>query len=77
MKTMTCTQLGGACDKTFQADTFEEMATLAKQHGGEMMNDTAHKGAMARMMKLMQNPVEMQEWMEQKKQEFDSLPEDN
>ena len=23
MKTMTCNQLGGACDKEFHADTFE------------------------------------------------------
>jgi hypothetical protein len=25
MKTMNCKQLGGACDKEFQANTFEEM----------------------------------------------------
>lgn len=33
MKTMTCKQLGGACDKEFHAQTFEEMAELSKQHG--------------------------------------------
>ncbi len=31
MKTMTCKQLGGACDKEFQANTFEEMAELSKK----------------------------------------------
>ena len=36
MKTMTCKQLGGACDQEFQAETFEEMAALSQQHGKEM-----------------------------------------
>ena len=39
MKTMTCKQLGGACDKTFtqpdhpnnpHADTFDEIVTMSK-----------------------------------------------
>ena len=36
MKTMTCKQLGGACDKEFHANSFEEMAELSKKHGMEM-----------------------------------------
>lgn len=28
MKSMTCRQLGGACDKVFKANTFEEMGSL-------------------------------------------------
>jgi len=44
MKTMTCKQMGGACDETFSAETFEEMAELSKQHGMEMFQkgDEAH-----------------------------------
>ena len=30
MKTMTCGQLRGACNKEFHASTFEEMAELSK-----------------------------------------------
>ena len=30
MKTMTCKQLGGACDKEFHGNTFEEMAEQSK-----------------------------------------------
>ena len=30
MKTMTCRQLGGACDLGFRAESFEEMAELSK-----------------------------------------------
>ncbi len=30
MKTMTCKQLGGACDEQFKAETFEQIAELRK-----------------------------------------------
>ncbi|WP_281387345.1 hypothetical protein [Arenibacter arenosicollis] len=36
MKTMTCKQLGGACDIQFHANTFKEMAELSKKHGMQM-----------------------------------------
>ena len=36
MKTMTCKQLGGACDKEFNANTFDEIAEMSKMHGKEM-----------------------------------------
>lgn len=78
MKTMTCKQIGGACDKVFQAKTFDEMVELSKQHGMEMFQkqDPAHIQVMAEMMQLMQNPQEMENWFESKKKEFDSLPDD-
>jgi hypothetical protein len=51
MKTMSFKQLGGACDQTFSANTFEEMASLSKEHGKEMFkkNDAAHLEAMRSM----------------------------
>jgi predicted small metal-binding protein len=78
MKTMTCTQLGGACDKEFRANTFEEMAQLSQQHGMEMhqQQDAPHLEAMQKMQEPMKDPAKMQEWFESKKAEFDSLPED-
>ena len=78
MKTMTCNQLGGACDKTFTANTFEEMADLSKQHGMEMYeaNDDAHMQAMNKMMELMKNPEAMQKWFQEKRAAFESLAED-
>ena len=33
---MTCKELGGACDQVFEANTFEELVELSKQHGMEM-----------------------------------------
>ncbi len=77
MKTMNCRQLGGACDKQFRADTFEEMAQLSKQHGMEMyqQQDAAHLQAMQKMQELMQDPEAMNRWFEARRQEFEDLPE--
>lgn len=77
MKTMTCKQLGGACDKEFHANTFEEMAELSKSHGMEMAkkSDPAHLKAMDEMQKQMQSPEAMNTWFENKRKEFDALPE--
>lgn len=76
MKTMTCKQLGGACDKEFHANTFEEMANLSKEHGMQMFQtqDQGHMQAMQRMQELMKDPNAMQNWMQEKKELFDSLP---
>lgn len=78
MKTMTCKQLGGACDKAFTAQYFEEIAELSKQHGMEMFQkgDEPHLEAMNKMKTLMQTPEAMQTWFENKRKEFDALPED-
>lgn len=76
MKTMTCNQLGGACNEEFHADTFEEIAEMSKKHGTEklQMGDEHHLKAMKKMMELMKSPDEMNEWFESKRSEFDSLP---
>jgi hypothetical protein len=78
MKTMTCNQLGGACNKEFQANTFEEMAELSKKHGMEMyqMGDQDHLKAMNDMQELMKSPEQMNEWFEKRRKEFEELPED-
>ena len=75
MKTMTCKQLGGACDKTFSADTFDEIVTMSKRHGMEMFekNDKSHLDAMEEISALMQDQSKMQEWFKQKKEEFNAL----
>lgn len=74
MKTMTCKQLGGACDKEFTASTFEEIAELSKKHGMEMFQagDKAHIDAMKKMQELMKSPDAMKEWFESKRKEFES-----
>ena len=76
MKTMTCKQLGGACDLEFHAESFEDIAEQSKQHGMEMFQqkDEAHLRAMQEMSELMNDPEAMQQWMEKKKAEFEALP---
>ena len=75
MKTMTCKQLGGACNKEFSGATFEEIAAQSKQHGMEMFQqkDIDHIQAMQEMQELMQSPEAMEEWMEEKKRLFEEL----
>ena len=75
MKTMTCKQLGGACDAIFTANTFDEIAKQSKQHGTEMFKkqDKAHLEAMGKMSELMQDPTAMQKWFDDKRKEFDAL----
>lgn len=61
MKTMTCKQLGGACDKEFHATSFEEIAEMSKKHGMEMFQkkDEAHLKAMNEIQELMKEPEAM------------------
>lgn len=75
MKTMTCKQLGGACDKYFKANTFDEIAEMSKNHGMEMFQkgDEAHLNAMKEMQILMQSPDKMKEWFDNKRKEFDAI----
>ncbi len=76
MKTMTCNQLGGTCEKEFRTETFKEMAEMSKQHGMEMFQkqDEAHLNAMSKMQELMKAPEEMEKWFESKRKEFEALP---
>ncbi|MBC8312103.1 MAG: DUF1059 domain-containing protein [Candidatus Marinimicrobia bacterium] len=76
MKTMTCKQLGGACDLEFQAADFDEMSKLSRGHGMEMFqqNDEAHLKAMNEMQELMKSPDAMKAWFDEKRKMFDALP---
>ncbi len=78
MKTMTCKQLGGACDIEFHASTFEEIAEMSKEHSMKMFQggDEEHIKVMNEMKELMNDPEAMKGWMEGKQKEFDALPQD-
>lgn len=78
MKTMTCNQLGGACDTKFQAETFEKIAELSKKHSTSMFKkgDASHLEAMNNMKALMSSPEGMQAWFAERRREFEALPED-
>ena len=74
MKMMRCNELGGACDKEFFGDAFEEIAKQSKEHGIEMINlgDKDHINAMEKMGELMGDSKNLDEWMNEKKNIFDS-----
>ena len=74
MKSMTCNQLGGACEQVFTAVSFDELAAKSQQHGRQMLeaNDQPHQVAMSAMMELMKSG-EMDSWMAAKKAEFDAI----
>jgi len=75
---MTCKQLGGACDKEFHANSFDEMVQLSKNHGMEMFQqgDEKHLEAMNKMKELMKSPDAMKDWFENKRKEFEAIPEE-
>lgn len=77
MKTMTCKQLGGACDKAFHANTFEDIAELSKKHGMDMyqIGNEEHLKAMNEMKELMKSLEAMKDLFENRRKEFDALPE--
>ena len=79
MKTMTCKELGGACELEFHANTFDEIAQMSQKHGKEMFQqgDKAHLEAMNQMRALMQSPDAMTRWMENKRKEFEAKPDRN
>lgn len=79
MKTMTCKQLGGACNQTFSANTFDEIAMMVSKHAREMVQqgDAAHIEAMNDMRTRMTSPEATNAWMNEKRTAFNSLPNDN
>jgi hypothetical protein len=78
MKTMTCKQLGGACDEKFRAATFKDMTNMSRNHRMKMaqQQDIPHLEAMDAMRDLMKTSKLMQEWMIEKQAVFDALPEE-
>lgn len=78
MKTMTCKQLGGACDQTFSANSFDEIAMMVSKHAREMVQngELAHVEAMNEMRSNMTSPEATKTWMDSKRKAFDALPAD-
>ena len=79
MKTMTCKQLGGACNQTFSANTFDETAMMVSKHAREMVQqgDAAHIEAMNEMRSRMTSPDATKAWMDEKRNAFNALRDDH
>ena len=78
MKTMTCKQLGGACDMLFSSNTFDELAMMVSKHARELVQqgDSAHIEAMNDMRAKMTSPAAINAWMDEKRNAFNAMPDD-
>lgn len=76
MKTMTCKELGGACDEKFTANSFDEIGRLSKEHTKQMFDqrDLPHLEAIKQMNELMKDKTAFIQWLHLKKEAFDKLP---
>ena len=79
MKTMTCRQLGGACDVPFRGNTADEVIKAEDKHLREVVaaGDESHKSALASMQGRWKNPISGVGWYLKTKKAFSALPEDS
>jgi predicted small metal-binding protein len=78
MKTMTCSQLGGACELPLRANTADEVIKLQDKHLKEIVaaGDEAHQSALKEMKGRWKHPISGMGWYRSTKREFAALPED-
>ncbi|MDH5422364.1 MAG: hypothetical protein OEY55_11225 [Acidimicrobiia bacterium] len=78
MKTMTCKQLGGACDLALTGESADEVIQAQDKHLKEIVagGDTDHEAALKDMKGRWKNPIKGVGWYKQTKRDFAALPED-
>ena len=78
MKTMTCRQLGGACDLPLRGATADEVIKAQDQHLRDAVaaGDTSHETALTEMKGRWKHPIKGMGWYKNTKREFAELPED-
>lgn len=67
-----------ACNDSFSANTFDEIAIQVSKHAREMVQqgDAAHIEAMNDMRQRMTSPEATKAWMDEKRKAFDNLQDD-
>jgi len=78
MKTMTCKQLGGACDLQLRGETADEVIKAQDKHLREAVaaGDTTHAPALNQMKGRWKHPIKGMGWYKDTKQAFAALPAD-
>ena len=78
MRTMTCRQLGGACDLALRGETADEVIKAQDRHLREAVaaGHTAHEPALEEMKGRWKHPLRGMGWYKSTKREFAGLPED-
>jgi hypothetical protein len=77
MKTMTCRELGGACDLELRGESADSVIKQQDQHLKDVVadGDTAHHDALAAMQGRWRRPVSGMRWYRATKREFAARPE--
>ena len=75
---MTCKQMGGPCDLSFQGNTADEVIKAEDKHLKEMVagGDETHRSALKSMQGRWKNPIAGMGWYMKTKKAFAALPED-
>ena len=75
MKKITCAELSGGCYFSFFAESFEEAAKKRQEHAMQMFQkkDEVHLDEAEKMKILMSSPLEMDNWMEERRAYFNKL----
>jgi hypothetical protein len=78
VKTMTCQQLGGACDLELRGDTADDVIKAQDQHLKDVVaqGDAAHEPALRDMQGRWKHPIRGMGWYRATKKEFAALPDD-
>ena len=78
MKTMTCNQLGGACEFRLQGETADAVIKAQDRHLKEIVaaGDDSHVGALKEMKGRWKHPISGMGWYRAVKRDFTKLPED-
>ena len=78
MKSMTCKQLGGACDVAHHGEDANEIIKAQDQHLKDAVaaGGTDHETALADMKGRWKRPISGMKWYRQVQRDFDALPND-
>lgn len=78
MKTMTCKQLGGACDLELRGDTADDVINAQDAHLKEAVagGDASHESALKAMKGRWKHPIKGMGWYKDTKAAFAALPDD-
>jgi hypothetical protein len=76
MKTMSCKDLGGACDLPLAGETADDVIKAQDKHLQEIVagGDTAHATALKEMKGRWKHPVAGMKWYKAVKRDFAALP---
>jgi predicted small metal-binding protein len=78
MKTMTCQDLGGACDLALRGESADEIIKAQDRHLKDAATggDAAHESAHREMQGRWKHPKKSLDWYTATKKAFAQLPED-